>query len=270
MAGSTHPHGFAPALVASVLDDALARRSDRPGPPVLGISALQGTGKSTLAAQLVALAAARGLHAVALSLDDLYLDRDDRARLAREVHPLLATRGPPGTHDVALGLEVLGALRERRTVALPRFDKGHDRRVAHAAWPAVGGCDLVVFEGWCLGTPAEDPAALATPLNALERDDDRDGHWRRHCNTALARDYPPLWATTDHMLHLAPPSFDVVAGWRWQQECARDDDGPKMTRAQVERFVQHFERVSRQALRTLPAIADRGIALDAGRRPRSA
>jgi D-glycerate 3-kinase len=40
-----------------------------------------------------------------------------------------------------------------------------------------------------------------------------------------------------------------------------------MTHAQVQRFIQFFERVSRQALRTWPAIADRTIRLDAERRP---
>lgn len=264
MAPATHPRGFAPALVASVLDDALAH-----GARVLGISGLQGSGKSTLAAQLAALAAARGLRVATLSLDDLYLDHGERAALGRDVHPLLATRGPPGTHEVALGLDVLAALRGGRTVALPRFDKGRDRRVDRSAWPAVEGCDLAVFEGWCLGVPAEDAAALAAPLNALEREHDRDGRWRRHCNDALGRDYPALWATVDRLLFLQPPSFEVVAGWRWQQERARGDDGPRMPRAEVERFVQFFERTSRQALRTLPGRADRTLPLDRERRPRS-
>jgi D-glycerate 3-kinase len=40
-----------------------------------------------------------------------------------------------------------------------------------------------------------------------------------------------------------------------------------MTHAQVLRFVQFFERVSRQAMRSWPAIADRIIRLDAERRP---
>ena len=48
---------------------------------------------------------------------------------------------------------------------------------------------------------------------------------------------------------------------------ARDPAGTGMSRAGVERFVQHYERVSRQALRTLPALADRVLTLDAERRP---
>lgn len=268
MATTPHPGGFDAAFVAALLDD---MRIEGPGDAVrvLGISALQGTGKSTLAAQLVALAASRGLRAATLSLDDVYLDHDARAMLAREVHPLLATRGPPGTHDLPLALAVLDALRARRPVALPAFDKARDRRLPRTAWRKVDAVDLVVLEGWCLCTPAEDAAALATPINALERDEDPDGRWRRHCNDALARDYPALWMQVDHLLFLQPPGFAIIPEWRWQQECTRvqDPGAPRMDRAQVDRFVQHYERTSRQALRMLPAIADRVVALDAERRP---
>lgn len=260
--------GFDAALVSALLDDAL-----RTGVRVQGISGLQGSGKSTLAAQLAAEGERRGLRCAVLSIDDVYLPRDGRLRLAREVHPLLATRGPPGTHDVGMAIAVLDALREGRGTALPRFDKLADDRLPAARWPRCGRVDLVLFEGWFLGTPAESPQALAAPLNALEREEDRDGRWRRWCNEALGRDYPALWRRMDRLLVLQAPSFDVVPQWRWQAEQALRADAHGaggaggMDRAGIDRFVQHYERTSRQALRMLPAIADRVIALDARRRP---
>lgn len=268
MATPPHPaagRGFPDAFVARCLDDALAH-----GGRVHGITGLQGTGKSTLAAQLAALAARRGIAAAVLSIDDAYLDRDARAALARSVHPLLATRGPPGTHDVALACDTLDALRAGADVALPRFDKLGDRRLPRARWPRSGRVDLVLFEGWFLGTPAEEEPALAAPLNALERDEDPDGTWRRYCNAALGRDYPRLWRRIERLLFLQGPGFDIVPQWRWQQEQALQAAQPQrraMTRAQVERFVQFFERTSRQAMRSLPAIADQVVRLDADRRP---
>ncbi len=260
--------GFSAAFVADALQAALAAASGRP--PVFAICGLQGTGKSTLAAQIAALARARGLRVAALSIDDFYLTHARRRQLARDTHPLLATRGPPGTHDVALALHVLEALRAGAPVGLPRFDKLTDDRLPESQWERVdGSVDLTVFEGWFLATPPEDEAALREPVNALERTEDGDGTWRRWCNTALARDYPALWARIDALWFLQPPGFEVVSEWRWQQEQtlqAGDPSRPAMDRAQVERFIQHFERVSRQALRTLPAIADRSIRLDARRR----
>lgn len=257
-----HASGF----VAQVLDDALAH-----GTSVYAVSGVQGSGKSTLAAQLAMLGLQRGINIAVLSIDDCYLDRPARQRLGQEIHPLLATRGPPGTHDVALACEVLERLRAREPTRLPRFDKIADRRLPPSRWPAVRDTDLVVLEGWFLKTPPQASAELATPLNELERNEDCDAAWRTYCNDALGRDYPPLWSRLDRLLFLEPPGFDVVTGWRWQQEQAlqaAQPDRQTMTRSQVERFVQLFERVSRQVLRTLPRIADRTVVLDANRRLR--
>ncbi len=267
------PHSFSSrrfeqALVAQALDDALATGAST---PVLAISGVQGSGKSTLAAQVVELARARGLRAAALSIDDTYLTRAQRQRLADRIHPLLATRGPPGTHDLPLALSTLDAARSGHPFALPRFDKLADERVPELQWNRIEGpLDLLVFEGWFLGTPAESEQALLAPLNALERDADEDGTWRRWCNQSLAADYPALWQRFDRLWFLQPPSFAVVPHWRWQQEQALQQASPgrtSMSRAQVERFVQFYERISRQALRTLPDIADRTLRLDAQRQP---
>lgn len=257
------PQGYAPAFVARVLDDALAH-----GARVYGIAGLQGTGKSTLSAQVAALAQQRGVRVAVVSIDDVYLDRPQRLALARDVHPLLAVRGPPGTHDVALACELVDGLAQRRSMALPRFDKIDDVRLPRAQWPQSGACDLVLLEGWFNRVPAQAAADLDAPLNALERDEDRDGSWRRYCNDALGRDYPALWRRLDRMLFLQGPGFQVVPDWRWQQERtlqAANPDRRAMDQAQVLRFVQFFERVSRQALRTLPELAEWTVRLDAGR-----
>jgi len=263
-------HRFPPSLVSAALDAALSLRA---ATPVFGISGLQGSGKSTLAAQLAALGRQRGLQIAVLSLDDFYLSRAQRQALAHAVHPLLAHRGPPGTHDLGLALEVLEQLRQGRRLKLPRFDKLADERVADDASPMMhAGADLVVLEGWCLATPPQQQDGLILPINPLEREEDGEGIWRGWCNAALERDYPDLWQQLDALWVLQAPDFDVVPEWRWQQEGSLQSANPAataMTRAQLGRFVQRFERVSRQALHTLPAIADRVIRLDAQRRIRA-
>jgi D-glycerate 3-kinase len=260
-----HARGYDADFVAATLD--AARAGDR---HAYAIAGLQGTGKSTLSAQVAALAARRGLRVVPLSIDDFYLGHAQRQRLGREVHPLCATRGVPGSHDAALACAVLDALREGRPVALPRFDKIADDRLPESQWPRVEYADLVLFEGWFLKVPPQADAELAAPINALERDEDPQGTWRRWSNDALARDYPPLWSRLPRLLFLQGPGFEVVPQWRWQQEQtlqAQHPDRQAMTHAQVMRFVQFFERVSRQAMRAWPAIADRTIRLDAERHP---
>ena len=241
-------------------------------PFVLGVSGLQGSGKSTLAAALVAEAGHRGWGAVALSLDDVYLTHAERDALGRDVHPLLRTRGVPGTHDLSLlgtTLDALAKASPENPIAVPRFDKGHDDRYDAHLWPTVAGAPrLVVLEGWCLGIGPETESALERPINALERDEDADGRWRRWVNGQLAR-YASIWHQLDALVVLQAPSWDVVAGWRDEAERPLRERGePRaMDEAALARFLQHYERLSRHALSTLGANADWCIPLDQKRHP---
>jgi D-glycerate 3-kinase len=115
-------------------------------PLVLGISGAQGSGKSTLVAALAEQLTAAGRRVATLSLDDLYFPRAERQRLAEQVHPLLATRGVPGTHDVPLGLATIAALERREGAPSPRFSKALDDRLPIAEWPnAPANCEVLLL-----------------------------------------------------------------------------------------------------------------------------
>ncbi|WP_395683356.1 kinase [Dokdonella sp.] len=247
----------------------------RKRPLCIGVSGLQGSGKSTLVRQLARRARSRGLRCEVLSLDDFYLGRRERLRLAQAVHPLFATRGVPGTHDVALLLRVLAGLARAspaRPVRVPRFDKGRDTRLPPSRWRAVTRAPaLVLLEGWCVGVAPQSSAPLARPVNALERDEDADGRWRRYVNDELAGSCARAWRRLDRLVLLQAPRFDVVAHWRGEQERRlRRRGAPRaMDGAALRRFLMHYERLSRHALRTLPARADLRLVLDARRTVRA-
>lgn len=269
-------HGYADAVVDATLG-ALAGllRSRRAGPALVGICGLQGSGKSTLARQLAAAARARGIACVALSLDDFYHGRRERRRLAREVHPLLATRGVPGTHDLGLlhaTLDALAAATPARPARLPRFDKGCDTRVPPSRWRRVGAPPrLVLLEGWCVGLPAQSAAALRRAVNALERDEDRTGAWRAWVNGQLAGAYAAAWRRLDRLVLLQAPRHALVARWRDEQErgLRRRGAARAMDGAAMRRFLMHTERLGRHALRVLPARADLRLLLGADRSVRA-
>ena len=260
-------------MVASALDavDRLALRllEEKDGLAVLGLCGAQGSGKSTLAQALQARMGARGVASAILSIDDLYLTKREREGLAQSVHPLLRTRGVPGTHDVALGLRVLDGLAAGQAACLPRFDKAVDDRLPEGAWPQAGvGLRLLILEGWCVGARAQETSELDAPVNALERDEDGDGRWRHFVNDALAGDYQTLFGRIDALALLAAPGFDVVQGWRTQQEAelrAGGGGSAVMNDAQVARFIQHYERLTRHILDEMPGRADLVVALDAQR-----
>lgn len=257
---------------AGIIEAFIRERLDTGAAPLaVGLCGAQGSGKTTAAATVVAGLEASGLHAVTLSIDDLYLSRAERLALAERVHPLLVTRGVPGTHDLALGLSLLRQFRARQPLTLPRFDKAQDDRMGDAQWthddrPA----DVLILEGWCVGAVPQDAPDLTLPANALERDHDADGRWRAYVNDQLAGDYQTLFGALDTLILLAAPGFEIVHRWRTQQEddlAARQPAGSAlMDAAQISRFIQHYERLTRHILAEMPARADLTIFLDEDRR----
>ena len=241
-------------------------------PIVAGLCGSQGSGKSTMALFLKTLLEARGLKAAILSLDDLYFTLPERERLARDVHPLLKTRGVPGTHDVGLGVALLDVLSDGPAeVSMPRFDKAEDTRAPADTWPRLASpVDVILFEGWCVGAIAQDEAALAAPINALELNEDPDGAWRGYVNDRLKGDYAALFGRIDILAMLQAPSFDVVFGWRALQEKKLADKvrreglvGAKvMDDQQIQRFLMFYQRLTEWILEEMPGRADILMPLD--------
>ncbi len=256
---------------ASLIAEALKGKTVRGKTLVVGLCGVQGSGKSTIAEALSAGLSRDGLVAPVISLDDLYRPRLERQALAQAVHPLLATRGPPGTHNVEFGLSVLEALEDAGSVRLPRFDKAADEPLPLIDWPVVQGpADVIILEGWCVGARPESIQALAAPINALERRDDPHAIWRNWVNGRLAADYQALFARLDMLVLLAAPDVATVVEWRGQQEAKLRGQllaeghalGATMDQDQIERFVEHYERITRHILREMPERADLVLYLD--------
>lgn len=233
---------------------------------VVGVSGPQGSGKTTACAQAAVRLEDRGLRTAVLALDDLYLPRAARERLARDVHPLLLTRGPPGTHDAELGGDVLDALRRPGTVRWPRFSKADDDRMGEASF--AGPADVVLFEGWCVGARPEPPERLAAPVNALEREEDPDGRWRAWVDARLAGGYRALWARLDRLVVVLAPGWPTVCAWRAAaEEELRARTGGGMAAPELARFMAGYERLTRWTAEDLPSRADLVLRLDEERRP---
>lgn len=233
--------------VAALFDLAIAEaRATHPERAALvGVGGAQGSGKSH---QCRAYAAARP-RVAHFSLDDVYLTRAEREAMALDLHPLFATRGPPGTHDLDLADETIAALAragpDTRT-ALPRFDKRRDERAPRQDWPLFAGRpEAILIDGWCM---AALPPGAGAPLNEVERQD-TDVSWRSAVADALAGDYADFFAAFDALIYLQAPSWEIVRAWRCQQE--EQTLGRPLTheeRAALDRFVMHYERITRAML----------------------
>jgi D-glycerate 3-kinase len=242
---------------------------------VIGINGAQGSGKSTLTRILqLLLDKGFGKRVVSISIDDLYKTRQQRQQMASTIHPLFSTRGVPGTHDIDMGLQLFAALRNAgadTSVLLPRFNKATDDRYPEEQWDRLQlPVDIVLFEGWCVGAMAEDDAALAAPINTLEEQEDPDGAWRSYVNKQLAGPYRQLFANIDLLVMLQIPHMRHVYEWRSLQEkklqssatASGADDSHVMSDAEIERFIMHYERITRATLTEMPGRADIVLKLD--------
>jgi D-glycerate 3-kinase len=234
-------------LLSRVIAQVRTRRSRRPA--LIGIGGAQGSGKS-FQCRTFTSAHARIAH---FSLDDVYLTRDERLDLAHDIHPLCATRGPPGTHDLDLADRTIGELEDpsgEQKVRLPRFDKMRDERAPETDWPIFAGLpDAILVDGWCIGALALDPSELNHLVNALEREEDRDGAWRQMIAARLADDYRTFFDGFDALIYLRAPSWEIVRAWRGQQE--EETLGRPLSPEEnlaLDRFVMHYERITRAML----------------------
>ena len=239
-------------------------------PLVIGINGSQGSGKSTLTRILKYLLESGFNKKVAyLSIDDLYKTREQRQQLATTIHPLLKTRGVPGTHDTELGIDILTKLKNTKpeSVSIPVFDKASDDRLDESEWQQHHGeCDFILFEGWCVGTVAEDEQALEQAVNILEQTEDKNASWRQYVNQQLKDDYASLFSHIDIQLLLKIPDFSKVYEWRQlqeqklaaktQQHAPTDKKHDIMDQQQVKRFIMHYERLTRHTLNEMPERCD--------------
>lgn len=234
---------------------------------IIGINGAQGAGKTTFSHLLqVVLEKQFGMKVVSFSIDDFYLSRAEREQLAKDVHPLLITRGVPGTHNVRLCEEVINSLLNaspKTETIIPRFNKAIDDPFPQSQWDKfVGRPNVILFDGWFMGAVEQKETELLTPINDLERNEDPYCVWRRYVNSQLKDNYRPLFDKIDILVMLKVSSFDKVYEWRSLQEekLRLKTEGQKNLRVMSDeelcRFISHYERLTRYMLNEMPARAD--------------
>lgn len=247
-------------------------------PVIVGLNGAQGSGKSTLSQYLSQMMPMQfGVNCHVLSIDDFYLSKAKRKKLAASVHPLLAIRGVPGTHDVPRLLDAFAGFIEPavQSVTVPIFDKLKDDRtrrvhkIQKSAKPTI-----VLFEGWCVGVPAQRQLALSVPASSFEFSNDNNGVWRSYVNERLGTDYVDVFKLLDRLSMLKPPCFEAVYDWRVDQEIRlvarrRQEFSSESIRGmsvkEVGEFVENFRRLTCHALEVLPGIANETWELQADR-----
>lgn len=226
---------------------------------IQGILGGQGTGKSTLAKILSLILAKLGYRAIGLSLDDLYKTYGDR-KLLQQVDPRLIWRGPPGTHDLDLGINILDQIKEftslnHGVINIPRFDKSAYGGMGDRTTPEViNHIDILLFEGWFVGVKPIDDSNFNNPPPPINTEEDRQ--FARDMNRKLA-DYLPLWDRLDGLIVLALEDYHLSKKWRGEAEKELIATGKSgMTAQEIDQFVEYFWKAIHPELFMTSLISD--------------
>jgi D-glycerate 3-kinase len=252
-------------------DQIQSRLSNYQEPYFVGINGCQGSGKSTLTEFIATyLTTQYQLNVVVMSLDDFYLTSEKRQKLAKDIHPLLATRGVPGTHDVIALNRTLTQLKEKKVgFSIQKFNKATDEPFPKNQWTVIKKpADVILLEGWCWGVKPQTAEQLKAPINELEYQHDSSGKWRNYVNRQLKDAYEPMYEKMDYWLALQAPSFDCIYKWRLEQEQKLKEkniglvNSKIMSAEGVLNFTQYFQRLSVQGCNTISQSADAICYLD--------
>jgi len=223
---------------------------------IIGLAGGQGSGKTTISSILILILKKYfKLNVFKVSIDDFYKTRKDRSLLSKNKHPLLMTRGVPGTHDIDLILKFFKKVKLKRFkfLEVPKFNKAIDDRCKKSLWYKLKSKpDVVIFEGWCVGAKAQTNKQLKTPINSLERVYDQDIKWRSHVNTQLKKKYKILFKQLDGLLYLKAKNFNILRNWRLKQERklwvqTKNKKNLKiMSSGDVINFMQTYQRITQQ------------------------
>ena len=238
----------------------IANKVNKKKPIIIGLAGGQGTGKTTISSIInLILVKYFKLKVFKISIDDFYKTRKERYKLSKKVHPLLMTRGVPGTHDIDLILRFFKIMRKRnfKSLSLPKFDKSIDDRFNKNQWYKIKSKpDVIIFEGWCVGAKSQKNIELKKPINLLEKIQDKSMKWRKYVNFQLTGKYKAFHNMLDCLLYLKAKNFSLLRRWRLKQEKklflkSKNKKNLKiMNKNEVLNFMMTYQRITEQMFKT--------------------
>jgi len=201
-----------------------------------------------------------GFATATLSIDDLYLTYRERQTLQQQ-DPRLLWRGPPGTHDVALGIEIINQCLQGSTrILMPRFDKSAFNGAGDRISPeSISKPDILLFEGWFVGVQplTEYPAYFPDPIVTPE-----DKQFAKDNNQRL-KDYLPLWHKLNSLMVLYPEDYRLSQQWRKEAEQKMMATGKSgMNNEQCDRFVEYFWKALHPQLYIKPLLQTADLVIE--------
>ena len=255
-------------------------KANKKKPYFVGLAGGQGTGKTTTSSLIkIILSKYFKLNVFRISIDDFYKTRKERISLSKRVHPMLLTRGVPGTHDINMMLNFFKKSKSKKfkRLKLPTFNKAIDDRFSKKHWYNLKKKpDVIIFEGWCVGAKSENNNTLKKTINSMERTKDRKQIWRKYVNDQLKSKYKKLYSQLNCLIYLKAKDFSLLQKWRLKQErklwikSKKSSNTKIMSKQDVLSFMQTYQRVTQNMFRYMPKYASIIINLNSNHQIKSA
>jgi len=259
----------------------ISKKANNKQPYFVGLAGGQGTGKTTISSLLeIILRKYFKLNVFKISIDDFYRTRKERFNLSKKVHPLLMTRGVPGTHDIKIMLDFFRKSKTKKfkSFKLPKFNKAIDDRCKKNQWYTIKKRpDVVIFEGWCVGARAEKNSTIKKSINSLEKTNDAQLIWRNYVNKQLKTKYKKLYDQLDCLVYLKAKNFSLLQKWRliqekklWLKNKNKKTNNKIMSKGDVINFMQTYQRVTQNMFKFAPSYASVILNLNSNHQIKSA
>ena len=243
----------------------ISKKADKKKPYFVGLAGGQGTGKTTISSLIkIILTKYFKLNVFRISIDDFYKTRKERLSLSKRVHPMLLTRGVPGTHDINMMLRFFRKAKSKqfKRLKLPTFNKAIDDRFNKKHWYDLKDKpDVIIFEGWCVGARSEKDNTLNKIINSMEKAKDQKKIWRKYVNQQLKLKYKNLYSQLNCLIYLKAKNFTLLQKWRLKQErklwlsSKRKSKLKIMNKGDVLNFMQTYQRITQNMFRYTPKYA---------------
>jgi D-glycerate 3-kinase len=241
----------------------ISKKAEKKRPYFVGLAGGQGTGKTTISSLIrIILIKYFRLNVFRISIDDFYKTRKERINLSKRVHPMLLTRGVPGTHDINMMLNFFRNSKSKKfkRLKLPTFNKAIDDRFNKKKWYDLEKRpDVIIFEGWCVGAKSEKNLTLKKTINSMEKTKDQKQVWRKYVNNQLKSKYKNLYSQLNCLIFLKAKNFSLLQKWRLKQErklgVKSKVKSKIMSKADVLNFMQTYQRITQNMFRNMPKYA---------------
>ncbi len=182
---------------------------------IIGISALPGTGKTTLGKWLEAISLKLNFKIAVISIDDFYLPSEEM-KLAIANNPWNVSRGFPGSHSVKLMHEKLLNWKINGELNVPVFDKSLRNGLGDRSHWRLDNPDLLIIEGWFLGIEPFSSDVNYQYIDAVDLSA-TESSFRCIIQNNLHK-YLDVWSLLENIWHLKPLKFEYMNMWKRNQE----------------------------------------------------